>query len=1426
MQSQLIRSRRSRTRWIAAGLALLIPLYLVLVFQHGVTQAQEGEQTETATPTYPDTSTPTITKTETGTPTLTEPPVVTGQPSATLSLTYSPTDTLTRTPRSITNTPTITSSATKTNTRTKTNTPYITPTDTMAPTETAGITPIPPDAGSCPPIPYPGVPPLPGGRGLYPGSMAVTYFNDVGRMDYLLDGPINWGTLTAPAVSTWYLSSVDFNWNGQPPTAGVNGVFWSACFQGYLQVPADGTYTFYLDNLDDGGVLYVGDLATPVISSWLVQGPHFYQADVTLTEGITPIRLLYAQGPGTQSSVTLAWSSAYFEKEVIRGATAKYATPTPTSTKTPTITETWTDTATIHETPSGALPDLIISSAHISSKDGLIDGCRTAGYSPQLSVTVRNNGDADAGSFVVDVNGTQLTVDGLAAAASTTLWFSRFGNLTITADFYDSVAESDEGNNTYSYFFPTVTPPPLCTSTRTPATPTLTDTPTWTDTPTITDTSVPTVTDTVRPSPTSTSKVLPDLVISSVDYTSPGYDGQCLIGGYNPRLRVKVSNIGIGDAGPFVVDVNGTQLSVGGLAAGEDLILWFNRIGNLTITADINNSVLESNESNNVTTFNSPTPSRPPDCTFTPTVTSSTLENTPTPTETKEITDTPSQTYTHTKSPTNTPTSNREVYVYVVNASGEPLEGIPVSFSSTINPNINPSGNLTDSSGKVRFVFQYDPTLYFVVKRHGTLFWSSSCRILICRSVMFKLPDPVEVTVLDSAGNPQAGLTVRAYSGNAYAGVEGTTDAQGMATLWMPAGNYRFRAVKDGTIYWSGSQNHCAISGCSSATIHFNNPVTVTVIDLDGQPQAGVPVMAFDGTRFTGASGTTDAQGQVSFTLPDGSYRFRAYKNNRFFWSGGSDHCAVPGCTAATITVDNVVVVTVLDGDGNPQSGLNVLVYDGSAYAGYAAYTDAQGQATLSLPAGSYRFRVAKNGTAFWSGPGNHCTVPGCTSAGITVNLPVTVTVLNLNGQPEAGLIVQAYSGSAWAGYTATTDAQGQVSFTLPDGSYRFRVYKNSRTFWSGETDHCAVPGCTSAAVTVDDTVLVTVLDSGGNPQSGLSVQAYNGSTYTGYSLYTDGEGRAAMTLPAGEYRFRVVKGGTAFWSGPANHCTVPGCSSAGITINLSVTVTVLNLDSQPEAGISVVAYIGTTYAGYSGTTNAQGQVTFTMADGSYRFRAAKGNRFFWSGAENHCTVPGCSNASIAVDNTVIVTVLDPFGNPESDLNVLAYSGSTYAGYAAYTNAQGQAALVLPAGNYRFRVAKNGTAFWSGTVNHCTVPGCTSVSIITTAPVVVTVLGSGSQPEVGLTVSAYDGSAYAGYSAVTGSSGQVSLTLPPGSYRFRAAKGGDFFWSGPVNHCTVPGCTMADITTGSGALAFSVGVYWPFCTIVDIGEIKCRGKII
>jgi hypothetical protein len=59
-------------------------------------------------------------------------------------------------------------------------------------------------------------------------------------------------------------------------------------------------------------------------------------------------------------------------------------------------------------------------------------------------------------------------------------------------------------------------------------------------------------------------------------------------------------------------------------------------------------------------------------------------------------------------------------------------------------------------------------------------------------------------------------------------------------------------------------------SGTSSPT------VKVTVVDSTGARLAGKPVYAFTNGTYSGYNGTTDGDGGVTITLPQGAYRFRA----------------------------------------------------------------------------------------------------------------------------------------------------------------------------------------------------------------------------------------------------------------------------------------------------------------------------------------------------------------------------------------------------------------------------------------------------------------------------------------------------------------------------------------------------------------------
>lgn len=83
-------------------------------------------------------------------------------------------------------------------------------------------------------------------------------------------------------------------------------------------------------------------------------------------------------------------------------------------------------------------------------------------------------------------------------------------------------------------------------------------------------------------------------------------------------------------------------------------------------------------------------------------------------------------------------------------------------------------------------------------------------------------------------------------------------------------------------------------------------------------------------------------------------------------------------------------------------------------------------------------------------------------------------------------------------------------------------------------------------------------------PQEGVPVYAFNGTTYTGYNSTTVADGQAVFTLPQGSYRFRADQGGVQYWSGPENHCTIPGCDAVSMTIGRAATPTEAQPPSAP----------------------------------------------------------------------------------------------------------------------------------------------------------------------------------------------------------------------------------------------------------------------
>lgn len=140
---------------------------------------------------------------------------------------------------------------------------------------------------------------------------------------------------------------------------------------------------------------------------------------------------------------------------------------TPPGDETPSPTPTPTATS---GTPSGPLPDLRIAWGHVSVYGPGEGGCVRPGWEWWTDGNVINDGDADAGPFVVrSSSGITWTVAGLTPGQQQALEKRRGMSTDLLADADDQVLERDETNNRYRIPIPTL--PVTCTPTPEGGTP-------------------------------------------------------------------------------------------------------------------------------------------------------------------------------------------------------------------------------------------------------------------------------------------------------------------------------------------------------------------------------------------------------------------------------------------------------------------------------------------------------------------------------------------------------------------------------------------------------------------------------------------------------------------------------------------------------------------------------------------------------------------------------------------------------------------------------------------------------------------------------------------------------------------------------------------------------------------------------------------
>ena len=108
-------------------------------------------------------------------------------------------------------------------------------------------------------------------------------------------------------------SEINFDWNEKAPMPSFPRYGYSAIWEGWLRIPVDANYTFYLTS-DDGSRLWIDE--EMIISNWRVQSPTEVQATRHLNEGLHSIKVSYYQ-ENYGASVQLSWSHNSEQKSII-----------------------------------------------------------------------------------------------------------------------------------------------------------------------------------------------------------------------------------------------------------------------------------------------------------------------------------------------------------------------------------------------------------------------------------------------------------------------------------------------------------------------------------------------------------------------------------------------------------------------------------------------------------------------------------------------------------------------------------------------------------------------------------------------------------------------------------------------------------------------------------------------------------------------------------------------------------------------------------------------------------------------------------------------------------------------------------------------------------------------------------------------------
>lgn len=530
------------------------------------------------------------------------------------------------------------------------------------------------------------------------------------------------------------------------------------------------------------------------------------------------------------------------------------------------------------------------------------------------------------------------------------------------------------------------------------------------------------------------------------------------------------------------------------------------------------------------------------------------------------------------------------------------------------------------------------------------------------------------------------------------------TDAAGVANISLLDGTYPYTVSKAG---YNSESGNIVVSGANlTENVVLTQATDVFTVSFNVTYNSN----PFQGAEITiaGETLTTDGSGIATIDLANGTYSYSCLATGY-------------GEIDGSVTVDNapltenIVLEDVYELTFNVTDGTNPIVAAQISINSEILTTDASGVATISLVNGTYPYSV--NATGYQENTGS-VTIAG-TSQEITVTLTeiestATITFIVNDSQNQTysgfelkgswnpdgeyddtwnyGNIHSIFYDDGTHGDITSGDNIWTVQMELiPDGganTWMWGVNDQDGTWIDGNFEFTVVDASEQTLIydlTEGDTYTVTFnVTDGSNPVQDASV------TISGQVLNTNVNGDAFISLVDGTYPYTASKNG---YQQSTGNITVAG---SNLTENVVITpaTTEYSITFNVTDGVNPIVGASITVSGQTLTTNASGEATIDLLDGTYAYTVTKAG---YNQSLGNVTVSGNDvTENVVLDEIVleyIVTFIVTDGtNPIENASIFV-DDQTIS-----TDVNGEATISLPDGDYDYSVSKISYEQFSGSI--------------------------------------------------------------------------------------------------------------------------------